>query len=192
MPLHSNRPTQRVPSVTNGLALSKLHHAAFDSCIIGTSPERMVEVRHTGASSSLCDNGDRHTETSDVDRELGTLPGGRVVGNHACHSSFIPAKSSGSRRMNVALTMLFSELPAASRTADTFFKHRRVCSWTVPRQAHRWRDRSPPDRTRTPGPRLSQLGYRRATSEPRQWSRNPLAYLSSVDVGRFDPPGGSS
>ena len=34
-----------VPSVTNGLALCKLHHAAFDSYIIGISPRRVVEVR---------------------------------------------------------------------------------------------------------------------------------------------------
>jgi putative restriction endonuclease len=34
-----------VPSVTNGLALCKLHHAAFDSYIIGISPARVVEVR---------------------------------------------------------------------------------------------------------------------------------------------------
>ena len=34
-----------IPSVTNGLALCKLHHAAFDSYIIGISPARVVEVR---------------------------------------------------------------------------------------------------------------------------------------------------
>jgi putative restriction endonuclease len=35
-----------MPSVTNGLALCKLHHAAFDSYIIGISPARIIEVRH--------------------------------------------------------------------------------------------------------------------------------------------------
>jgi putative restriction endonuclease len=34
-----------MPSVTNGLALCKLHHAAFDSYIMGISPARIVEVR---------------------------------------------------------------------------------------------------------------------------------------------------
>jgi putative restriction endonuclease len=34
-----------VPLVTNGIALCKLHHAAFDSYIIGISPSRIVEVR---------------------------------------------------------------------------------------------------------------------------------------------------
>ncbi len=33
------------PSVTNGLVLRKLHHAAFDSYLIGISPARVVEVR---------------------------------------------------------------------------------------------------------------------------------------------------
>ena len=33
------------PSVNNGIALCKLHHAAFDSFIIGVSPEYVIEVR---------------------------------------------------------------------------------------------------------------------------------------------------
>lgn len=33
------------PSVTNGIALCKLHHAAFDSFIIGVSPDHVVHVR---------------------------------------------------------------------------------------------------------------------------------------------------
>lgn len=33
------------PSVTNGIALCKLHHAAFDSFIIGVSPGYVIEVR---------------------------------------------------------------------------------------------------------------------------------------------------
>ncbi len=34
-----------VPLVTNGLALCKLHHGAFDSNMIGVSPARVIEVR---------------------------------------------------------------------------------------------------------------------------------------------------
>jgi putative restriction endonuclease len=33
------------PTVDNGLALCKLHHAAFDSFIIGVSPDYVIEVR---------------------------------------------------------------------------------------------------------------------------------------------------
>ncbi len=33
------------PSVTNGIALCKLHHAAFDSFIIGVTPDYTVHVR---------------------------------------------------------------------------------------------------------------------------------------------------
>jgi putative restriction endonuclease len=33
------------PLITNGLALCKLHHAAFDSYIIGVTPNRIIEVR---------------------------------------------------------------------------------------------------------------------------------------------------
>ena len=33
------------PLVSNGLALCKLHHAAFDAHIIGVSPDCRVEVR---------------------------------------------------------------------------------------------------------------------------------------------------
>jgi putative restriction endonuclease len=34
-----------VPAITNGLSLCRLHHAAFDSYIIGVSPDLIVEVR---------------------------------------------------------------------------------------------------------------------------------------------------
>ncbi|MDQ3573393.1 MAG: HNH endonuclease [Actinomycetota bacterium] len=34
------------PLVTNGLALCKLHHAAFDRHIVGIRPDLVVEVRH--------------------------------------------------------------------------------------------------------------------------------------------------
>jgi putative restriction endonuclease len=34
------------PVVTNGLALCKLHHAAFDRNIVGIRPDLVVEVRH--------------------------------------------------------------------------------------------------------------------------------------------------
>ena len=34
-----------IPSVTNGISLCKLHHAAFDSFIIGISPDCVIEVR---------------------------------------------------------------------------------------------------------------------------------------------------
>jgi putative restriction endonuclease len=33
------------PSITNGIALCKLHHAAFDSFIIGVAPDFKVHVR---------------------------------------------------------------------------------------------------------------------------------------------------
>ncbi len=33
------------PSITNGIALCKLHHAAFDSFIIGVAPDYTVHVR---------------------------------------------------------------------------------------------------------------------------------------------------
>jgi hypothetical protein len=56
---------------------------------------------------------------------------GGSTGNHFDHSSFIPAKSCGSRRMKVALATLSSELPAASRIAFTLLKHCRVYSWIV-------------------------------------------------------------
>src|ERR1700733_12534086 len=56
---------------------------------------------------------------------------GGFVGNHLIHSSFIPAKSVSSRMMTVALTTRSREVPAASRMADMFFKHCRVCSWMV-------------------------------------------------------------
>ncbi len=56
---------------------------------------------------------------------------GGFAGNHLIHSSFIPAKSVSSRRMTVALTTRSREVPAASRMAETFFKHCLVCSWTV-------------------------------------------------------------
>jgi putative restriction endonuclease len=39
-----NEPESR-PIVNNGIALCKLHHAAFDSFIIGVSPEYVIEVR---------------------------------------------------------------------------------------------------------------------------------------------------
>jgi putative restriction endonuclease len=34
-----------IPSVSNGLALCRLHHAAFDSHLIGIRPDYRVEVR---------------------------------------------------------------------------------------------------------------------------------------------------
>jgi putative restriction endonuclease len=34
-----------IPSVPNGLALCRLHHAAFDTNLIGISPDCIVEVR---------------------------------------------------------------------------------------------------------------------------------------------------
>jgi putative restriction endonuclease len=33
------------PLITNGIALCKLHHAAFDSFILGVSPDYIVHVR---------------------------------------------------------------------------------------------------------------------------------------------------
>jgi hypothetical protein len=56
---------------------------------------------------------------------------GGFEGNHLTHSSFIPAKSASSRRMTVTLATRSSEVPAALRMADTFFKHCLVCSWIV-------------------------------------------------------------
>ena len=34
-----------IPSVTNGLALCTLHHAAFDRHVIGVTPDCIVQVR---------------------------------------------------------------------------------------------------------------------------------------------------
>jgi putative restriction endonuclease len=34
-----------IPSINNGISLCKLHHAAFDSFIIGISPDYQIEVR---------------------------------------------------------------------------------------------------------------------------------------------------
>jgi putative restriction endonuclease len=36
---------QGEPVITNGLALCKLHHAAFDSFILGVSPDYMIQIR---------------------------------------------------------------------------------------------------------------------------------------------------
>jgi hypothetical protein len=47
---------------------------------------------------------------------------GGLVGNHLCHSSFIPGKSSSSANTTVALTILSSELPASPRIAAMFFE----------------------------------------------------------------------
>lgn len=33
------------PEVPNGLALCKLHHAAFDACLVGVRPDHVIEVR---------------------------------------------------------------------------------------------------------------------------------------------------
>ena len=35
-----------LPIVTNGLALCKLHHAAFDAFMIGVRPDGVIEIRH--------------------------------------------------------------------------------------------------------------------------------------------------
>src|SRR5690606_192156 len=56
---------------------------------------------------------------------------GGSVGNHRSHSSFMPAKSSSSARITVALATLSIELPADSRMAWMLVRHWRVCSWTV-------------------------------------------------------------
>ncbi len=34
-----------MPTVDNGIALCKLHHAAFDSFILGINPDYVIEVR---------------------------------------------------------------------------------------------------------------------------------------------------
>lgn len=41
-----DRDPRGIPEVFNGLSLCKLHHAAFDSNIIGIRPDRVVEVRN--------------------------------------------------------------------------------------------------------------------------------------------------
>jgi hypothetical protein len=56
---------------------------------------------------------------------------GGFTGNHLTHSSFIPVKSDSSSRMTVALTTCSSDVPAALRISDTFFRHCLVCSWIV-------------------------------------------------------------
>jgi putative restriction endonuclease len=37
---------QGEPITSNGLALCKLHHAAFDRNIVGIRPDRVIEIRH--------------------------------------------------------------------------------------------------------------------------------------------------
>jgi putative restriction endonuclease len=34
------------PEVPNGLALCKIHHAAFDANILGVAPDRIIHIRH--------------------------------------------------------------------------------------------------------------------------------------------------
>jgi putative restriction endonuclease len=41
----ADRDPEGEPHVSNGLALCKLHHAAFDRHIIGVRPDYVVEVR---------------------------------------------------------------------------------------------------------------------------------------------------
>ncbi len=56
---------------------------------------------------------------------------GGSVGNQRRHSSFMPAKSAGSPRMKVMLTIRSSALPLESRMAWILVRHCRVCSWIV-------------------------------------------------------------
>jgi putative restriction endonuclease len=42
----SDRHPRGEPVVPNGLALCKIHHAAFDSNILGIRPDHVVEIRH--------------------------------------------------------------------------------------------------------------------------------------------------
>lgn len=35
-----------IPSVTNGLAMCRIHHAAFDRQILGVRPDYVVRIRH--------------------------------------------------------------------------------------------------------------------------------------------------
>ncbi len=41
-----DREREGEPRVSNGLALCKLHHAAFDGCFLGIRPDYLVEVRY--------------------------------------------------------------------------------------------------------------------------------------------------
>jgi len=41
-----DREPEGLPIVTNGLALCKLHHAAFDAFMIGVRPDGVIEIRH--------------------------------------------------------------------------------------------------------------------------------------------------
>jgi len=49
---------------------------------------------------------------------LAACRAGGFDANHVTHSSFMPAKSSSSTRITVALTILSSEEPAATNTAE--------------------------------------------------------------------------
>lgn len=42
----SDRHPKGEPVVPNGLALCKIHHAAFDANILGITPDHVVEIRH--------------------------------------------------------------------------------------------------------------------------------------------------
>jgi putative restriction endonuclease len=41
----ADRLDEGIPSVRNGLAMCKIHHAAFDSRILGVRPDRVVQIR---------------------------------------------------------------------------------------------------------------------------------------------------
>jgi putative restriction endonuclease len=41
----SDKDARGVPTVSNGIALCKIHHAAFDQNILGIRPDLIVEIR---------------------------------------------------------------------------------------------------------------------------------------------------
>lgn len=78
--------------------------------------------------SSRSDRSDRHLEARYPGGNYAPLRAGGSDGNHRSHSSLMPAKSSSSASTTVALTILSSELPAASRMPLTLIRDCRVCS----------------------------------------------------------------
>ena len=78
---------------------------------------------------------------------------GGFVGNQRFHSSFIPAKSDSSRRMNVAWTTSSIVDPAAFRIASTFRALPRLFLDRLPdKLSGRWIERAWPDTNTTPSP----------------------------------------
>ena len=122
---------------------------------------------------------------------------GGATGNHLAHSSFIPAKSSSSARMNVALSTLSRPLPAAVRIAWTLARHCRVCSWMDVPTTSPLTGSTAPGRTRTPARRRVPPGCRPMRPGRRRcgrsaWSRSAPSRRRGCSPAEHSPPRGRS